>query len=83
MPGAESFASGLFLTAANLGTMLGTSLSGWLIASSGMVSVPLSGIFFALLSAAFIFLRTGVHPVSGRAVLGVSRKEETLEKGSS
>lgn len=83
MPGAESFASGLFLTAANLGTMLGTSLSGWLIASAGMVSVPLSGIFFALLSAAFIFLRTGVHPVSGRAVLGASRKEETLEKGSS
>ena len=54
-PEAKDFASGLFLTSANIGTMLGTMLSGVLIPRLGTASIVASGILFALCSLPFLF----------------------------
>lgn len=51
-PEAKTFANGLFLTAANVGTMLG----GWIIAAFGMAAVVFGGIAFA--AASLLCLRT-------------------------
>lgn len=53
-PEAKDFASGLFLTSANIGTMLGTMLSGYLISTIGMQAIVISGIVFALASLPFL-----------------------------
>lgn len=55
-PEAKTFANGLFLTAANVGTMLGTMLGGWIIAAFGMDAVVFGGIAFA--AASLLCLRT-------------------------
>ena len=55
-PEAKTFANGLFLTAANVGTMLGTMLGGWIIAAFGMAAVVFGGIAFA--AASLLCLRT-------------------------
>lgn len=55
-PEAKTFANDLFLTAANVGTMLGTMLGGWIIAAFGMAAVVFGGIAFA--AASLLCLRT-------------------------
>ena len=56
-PEAPDFANGLFLTAANLGTTLGTTVCGAFIAALGLEWVVLGGLLLASLSIAFIFAR--------------------------
>ena len=53
-PEAPDFANGLFLTAANLGTMFGTSVSGVFIDAFGMKYVIFGGLAFGALSAALV-----------------------------
>ncbi len=57
-PEAAAFANGLFLTAANLGTMAASLLCGQLIDRYGTSFVLSGGVFFAAVSALFIFWRT-------------------------
>ena len=54
-PEAPDFANGLFLTAANMGCVLGTTVSGQFIDAWGMQYVVLGGLLFCLL-AALVFL---------------------------
>ena len=56
-PEAPDFANGLFLTAANLGCVFGTTVSGKFIDALGMEFVVLGGLLFCGLSAAVIFLQ--------------------------
>ncbi len=56
VPDAPTFANGLFLTAANAGTMAGAMLGGAIIASYGMVAIVFAGIAFAAVSALILFL---------------------------
>ena len=56
-PEAPDFANGLFLTAANLGCVFGTAISGKFIDGLGMEFVVLGGLLFCGLSAAVIFLQ--------------------------
>lgn len=56
-PEAPDFANGLFLTAANLGTTLGTTVCGYFISGLGIKYVVLGGLLFSLLSIGFIFIR--------------------------
>ena len=58
IPEAKAFANGLFLTAANIGTMAAAMLCGWLIAHTGTASVVWGGMAFACVSAVCIFWRT-------------------------
>lgn len=58
VPEAKEFANGLFLTSANVGTMLGTMLSSSIISQFGMSFILFSGILFAVLS--MIFLTNGL-----------------------
>lgn len=53
-PDAPTFANGLFLTAANAGTMGGTMLGGIVIAEYGMAAIVFAGIAFAAVSIAFL-----------------------------
>lgn len=46
---APDFGNGLFLTAANVGCMAGTALSGWFIDSFGIATVVCGGMLFATL----------------------------------
>ncbi len=59
-PEAPDFANGLFLTAANLGTTLGTMLCGEIIAAMGMGSMVLGGVIFLVLCFAFMCARVFV-----------------------
>lgn len=59
-PEAPDFANGLFLTAANLGTTLGTMLCGEIIAAMGMGSMVLGGVIFLALCFAFMCARVFV-----------------------
>ena len=54
-PEAPDFANGLFLTAANLGCVFGTTVSGKFIDALGMEFVVLGGLLFCVLSAVVIF----------------------------
>lgn len=65
-PEAPDFANGLFLTAANLGCVFGTTISGKFIDALGMEFVVLGGLLFCGLSAAVIFLQCSgaKNPVS-------------------
>ena len=65
-PEAPDFANGLFLTAANLGCVFGTTVSGKFIDALGMEFVVLGGLLFCGLSAAVIFLQCSgaKNPVS-------------------
>lgn len=56
-PEAPDFANGLFLTAANLGTTIGTTVCGFFISGMGIKYVVLGGLSFSLLSIVFIFIR--------------------------
>ncbi|PSL41064.1 putative MFS family arabinose efflux permease [Planomicrobium soli] len=54
---APDFANGLFLSSVNIGTTVGAAAGGLFIASLGTSHVILAGIFAALLSLLFIWLR--------------------------
>ena len=56
-PEAPDFANGLFLTAANLGCVLGTTISGKFIETLGMEFVVLGGLLCCALSAVVIFIQ--------------------------
>ena len=56
-PEAPDFANGLFLTAANLGCVLGTTISGKFIETLGMDFVVLGGLLCCALSAVIIFIQ--------------------------
>lgn len=56
-PEAPDFANGLFLTAANLGCVLGTTISGKFIETMGMDFVVLGGLLCCALSAVVIFIQ--------------------------
>lgn len=60
-PEAPDFANGLFLTAANLGTMFGTLLCGWFIALLGIRMVFVGGLVFLFFCAAAVCLRLYVE----------------------
>ncbi len=69
-PEAPDFANGLFLTAANLGCMLGTAVSGRFIESLGMEYVVLGGLSFCAVAALIIWgqcWRPGMNPVARAA----------------
>lgn len=54
---APDFGNGLFLTAANVGCMAGTALSGWFIDSFGIAAVVCGGMLFAALGLVVIGLQ--------------------------
>lgn len=56
-PEAPDFANGLFLTAANLGTTIGTSVCGFFISGIGTQYVVFGGLLFLALSIITILLR--------------------------
>lgn len=56
-PEAPDFANGLFLTSANLGTTIGTTVCGYLISAMGIEYVVFGGLLLSLLSSGFIFIR--------------------------
>ena len=53
-PEAPDFANGLFLASTNLGTTIGTSVCGAVIASFGMRWIELGG--FAMLAGSLLFI---------------------------
>lgn len=57
-PEAKAFANGLFLTAANIGTMAASMFCGFLIDRAGTASIVWGGMAFAVISAFCIFWRT-------------------------
>lgn len=57
-PEAKEFASGIFLTSANAGTMAASALCGWCIAQWGTAAVLLGGAAFAAVSVVFLRLRS-------------------------
>ncbi|OPJ56125.1 MFS transporter [Clostridium oryzae] len=61
-PEAPDFANGLFLTSANLGTTIGTSVCGLFITGMGTQYVVLGGLLFLILSVVSVLLR--VHMFS-------------------
>lgn len=58
-PEAPDFANGLFLTAANLGCVIGTTISGWFIEAWGMQFVVLGGLSFCGIAALLILGQCG------------------------
>lgn len=54
---APDFANGLFLTAANLGTTLGTTICGLLIAQAGLAQMMIGGLTLALFGSGLVFVR--------------------------
>lgn len=58
-PEAPDFANGLFLTAANLGTTLGTTACGLLIAKTGLAHMMFGGVALALFGGGVVF--AGLH----------------------
>ncbi len=63
-PEAPEFANGLFLTAANLGTTIGTSVCGLLISGIGTQYIVLGGLLFLILSVVSILIRNHVVKAS-------------------
>jgi DHA1 family inner membrane transport protein len=60
-PEAPDFANGLFLTSANLGTTIGTTVCGVFISGIGTQYVVLGGLLFLVLSFVSIALRVHMH----------------------
>lgn len=61
-PEAPDFANGLFLTAANLGTTLGTTICGIFIAGWGTRYAVFGALLFLVLSIVFVFFRIRTGP---------------------
>ena len=64
-PEAPEFANGLFLTAANLGTTLGTFVCGLFISGWGAQYAILGAMLFAVLGIIGIALRTYLYKPKG------------------
>ncbi|MGE7902919.1 MFS transporter [Peribacillus sp. NPDC094092] len=60
-PEAPDFANGLFLSSANIGTTIGTSVGGLFISAMGTQYVILVGLLSVILSLVFIFLRNNMY----------------------
>lgn len=60
-PEAPEFANGLFLTSANLGTTIGTTVCGLFISGIGLQYVVFGGFLFLILSTVSIFLRNSMY----------------------
>lgn len=60
-PEAPDFANGLFLTAANLGTTIGTAVCGLFISGMGTKYVVIGGVIFLILSFVSIVIRNYLH----------------------
>ncbi|MBC2579134.1 MFS transporter [Clostridium sp. DJ247] len=60
-PEAPDFANGLFLTSANLGTTIGTTICGLFISGIGTQYVVLGGLLFLTLSIVSILLRVNMY----------------------
>ena len=60
-PEAPEFANGLFLTSANLGTTMGTTVCGLFISGIGLQYIVFGGFLFLILSAVSIFLRSSMY----------------------
>lgn len=60
-PEAPDFANGLFLTSANLGTTIGTSVCGFFISGIGIQYVVFGGLLFIGLSIISILMRSYMY----------------------
>lgn len=60
---APEFANGLFIASANLGTMLGTAISGMMITICGSNASVFGAFLFLVLSFSFVFLQVKKHHV--------------------
>jgi predicted MFS family arabinose efflux permease len=61
---APDFATSLFITAANVGVMLGSSLGGWAIERMGLTGAIWCGVFFCVLASLLVAIKVcfyGVH----------------------
>ena len=70
-PEAPDFANGLFLTAANLGCVFGTSFGGWLIDGFGMTYVVFGGMIFSAAAALTVWgqcCRPAMNPLGAGLV---------------
>jgi predicted MFS family arabinose efflux permease len=79
-PEAPDFANGLFLTSANLGTTLGATVCGFVIAELGIKFVVIGGLVFSLLSVIFIFgrVKIGVFDKARLVLTDADEKELSL-----
>lgn len=60
-PQAPDFANGLFLTSVNLGTTIGTSISGIIITSLGTQEILFVGVIALIISMVFIVMRNMIY----------------------
>lgn len=70
-PEAKEFASGIFLTSANVGTMAASALCGWCIAQWGTAAVLAGGAAFAAVSVVFLWLRAVAFHRSSQSAAAV------------
>ena len=75
-PEAPDFANGLFLTAANLGCVFGTAVSGWFIDGFGMSYVIFGGLLFSA-SAAVVLWTQCYRPTMNPLVSANIYREQT------
>lgn len=61
VPEAPDFGNGLFLTAANVGCMAGTSTGGWFIRQNGLEHVVLAGIIFAFVGMMIVLCQSSAY----------------------
>jgi predicted MFS family arabinose efflux permease len=66
---APEFATSLFVSSANLGTVCASSVSGWFIGTWGMTGTLISGWLFAALGVVFIVLRMATDRVFDRKAM--------------
>jgi len=60
---APDFATSLYITAANVGVMLGSSIGGWAIEHLGLPGAIGSGVLFGILATALIILKVAIYGV--------------------
>ncbi|WP_314350876.1 MFS transporter [Mammaliicoccus vitulinus] len=67
-PQAPDFANGLFLTSVNLGTTIGTSISGMIITSLGTQEILFVGVIALIISMVFIIMRNIIYRSEAKKV---------------
>ncbi|MBM6630399.1 MFS transporter [Mammaliicoccus vitulinus] len=67
-PQAPDFANGLFLTSVNLGTTIGTSISGIIITSLGTQEILFVGVIALIISMVFIVMRNMIYRSEAKKV---------------
>ena len=67
-PQAPDFANGLFLTSVNLGTTIGTSISGIIITSLGTQEILFVGVISLIISMVFIVIRNMIYRSEAKKV---------------